>query len=172
MRVHQYVPEARSGAKDITIAIALLLFAAVLIRDGQVPLLAYVDLGFHELGHLLTYPFPDLVTAVAGSFFQVAVPVGLAAYFFAFRGDESASALMFGWAATSSYSVATYIADAPYERLELIGGDHDWAHILFTLDQIDAAAPLATAVRVLAWLMLLSAGVLLAHPYLKRIMSS
>jgi hypothetical protein len=35
-----------------------------LVRGRPVPVLSLANLGFHELGHLLTYPFPDLVTAV------------------------------------------------------------------------------------------------------------
>lgn len=57
------------------------------VRGANVPVLALADLGFHELGHLLTYVFPDVVTAMMGSITQVAVPWGLAAYFFVARGD-------------------------------------------------------------------------------------
>lgn len=45
------------------------------------PLLGLADLGFHELGHLLTYSLPDLATAMAGSAMQILVPLTLAAYF-------------------------------------------------------------------------------------------
>jgi hypothetical protein len=159
------VRSGRSPRKDIAVAVALVYFATVLIRDTHVPLLSFVDLGFHELGHLLTYPLPDLLTAVAGSFTQVAVPFGLAAYFLALRQDDAASALCLGWAATSAYNVATYVADAPFERLELIGGDHDWAFILFELDQMGAAAALATTVRFVAWIMLVAGVAILAWPY-------
>src|SRR4249920_896638 len=50
------------------------------VRGTSVPLLSLVDLGFHELGHLLTYWLPDVVTAMMGSINQVLVPVALAAY--------------------------------------------------------------------------------------------
>jgi hypothetical protein len=52
------------------------------VLGKRVPLLGLVDLGFHELGHLLTYPLPDVATAMAGSAMQVLVPLGLAVYFF------------------------------------------------------------------------------------------
>jgi hypothetical protein len=158
--------EERSRAKDIAVGVVLVGFLVTMVADVRVPLLAYVDLGFHELGHLLTYPLPDLLTAMAGSFLQVAVPFGLAVYFL-LRGDEAASALCLGWAATSAYDAARYIADAPYERLELIGGDHDWAFVLFELNLTDRAGTFATIVRVLAWLMILTAAAELAAPYLR-----
>jgi len=37
---------------------------------------------------------------------------------------------MLAWAGTSAWDASVYIADAPYERLQLIGGDHDWAFLL------------------------------------------
>lgn len=119
------------------------------VRKAQVPLLSLVDLGFHELGHLVARPFPDLIMFMAGSVAQVAVPVGLAAYFLA-RKDRLAGALCLAWAATSARDVSVYIADAPFQRLELIGGQHDWAFILGGhWDALDKAAPIAAAVRAL-----------------------
>jgi hypothetical protein len=104
----------------------------VYVRNTRVPLLGYVDLGFHELGHLVGYIFPisERLTAALGSITQIAVPVGLAVYFLWWRKDRVAGALMLAWAGTSAWDASVYIADAPYERLQLIGGDHDWAFLL------------------------------------------
>ncbi len=63
------------------------------VQLRRVPLLGGVDLGFHELGHMLTYAFPDVITAIMGSVFQVAVPLGLAAYFGLKRRDLLAAGL-------------------------------------------------------------------------------
>jgi hypothetical protein len=118
-------------------------------RDEQVPLLAYVNLGFHEFGHFVTYAFGDMVTALMGSIAQVAVPVLLGAYFFFKRGDWMAASLCLAWAATSSLEVADYVADAPYEELQLIGGQHDWAFILGPdgYDALEKSASIADAIR-------------------------
>lgn len=112
----------------------------------QVPLLALVDLGFHKLGHLFTYPLPwELVTAAMGSIAQIAVPLGLAAYLWLKRGERLSAAACLAWTGTSAWGVHVYVADAPFERLQLIGGDHDWAFILHDLDRMSAAAPLSRA---------------------------
>jgi hypothetical protein len=127
------------------------------VRGSRVPLLGLVDLGFHELGHLLTYPLPDVVTASMGSVTQVAVPIGLAAYFFVVRGDRLGGSLCLGWAGASAADVSVYIADAPTEDLALLGeGEHDWAFVLGPehLDALDLAAGLATLVKVLGFLLL------------------
>jgi hypothetical protein len=117
------------------------------VLRAQVPLLSLVDLGFHELGHLVTRPFPEVVMFMAGSVAQVAVPVGLAAYFLA-RRDRLGGAMCLAWAATSARDVAVYIADAPFQRLELIGGEHDWSFILGEhWNALDKAGVVAAAVR-------------------------
>ena len=137
-------------------------------RGERVPILGHVDLGFHELGHLVTYPLPwDVVTAVMGSVTQVLVPLGLAAYFVLIRRELPSAALCLAWAGGSARDVSVYIADAPHEALPLIGGSHDWAFILER--HLDWAAPLATAVSRGGFLLVV-AGVLLAtaSPWLRR----
>lgn len=116
------------AAAGVILAMAFFPF----VRNTRVPLLGYVDLGFHELGHLVGYIFPisERLTAALGSITQVAVPLGLAAYFLLWRTDRVAGGLMLAWAGTSAWDASVYIADAPYERLPLIGGDHDWAFLL------------------------------------------
>jgi hypothetical protein len=141
------------------------------MRGERVPLLGLVDLGFHELGHLICYLLPvgELVTAAAGSFVQVAVPLGLAVYFLALRRDRVGGAACLAWAATSALDASRYIADAPYERLPLIGGEHDWA-FFFSAEVIDAmhrAGSVAAAVSTLAWVLYVTAfAVALAAPLL------
>lgn len=112
------------------------------------PLLGLVDLGFHELGHLLTYPFPDVVTAMMGSVAQVAVPLGVALYFLFLRRERLSAALCLAWAATSAQNVSVYIADAPVQTLPLLGeGEHDWAFVLGRFHAIDSAATIAAVVK-------------------------
>lgn len=112
------------------------------------PLLSLVDLGFHELGHLLTYPFPDVVTAMMGSVTQVMVPLGIALYFLLLRRERLGGGLCLAWAATSAQNASVYIADAPVQALPLLGeGMHDWAFVLGRFDAIDGAATVAAIVK-------------------------
>ena len=125
------------------------------VRHTRVPLLGLVDLGFHELGHLLFAWAPQIVMAAMGSGTQLLVPIGLAAYFLVVRRDLAGGGLCLAWAATSAYDVAVYVADAPYERLPLIGGEHDWAFVLGQLRMIDHAAAFAAGLKTLGVLLLL-----------------
>jgi len=98
-------------------------------QHERIPILTYVNLGLHEFGHFVTYGFSELTTAMAGSVAQVLIPALLAAYFIA-RGDWLGTGLCLAWGATSAREVAAYVADAKEQKLELIGGSHDWALIL------------------------------------------
>jgi hypothetical protein len=113
----------------VGVAVTLVMGAIAFVQDQPVPLLEYVNLGIHELGHLVAFLLPPAVMAMMGSIAQVAVPLGIAGYFLA-HGERLGAGLCLAWAGTSARDVAVYIADAPYERLQLIGGEHDWARIL------------------------------------------
>ena len=60
----------------------------------------------------------------------MALPLAIAAYFLLVRREIVSAMLCLAWAGTSAHDASAYIADAPYERLELIGGIHDWAYAL------------------------------------------
>ena len=119
-------------------------------RAARVPVLSLVDLGFHELGHLVGAPFSDVATAMAGSIAQVVVPLMLAVYFLLAQRDWTGMGLCLVWAGTSTRSVALYIADAPHRLLPLIGGDHDWAFILGRTGRLDQAGAIAGDVTTVA----------------------
>jgi hypothetical protein len=143
------------GAISAAVLCALVLWW-VFVRGEQVPLLWGVDLGFHELGHLLAAWMPGLLPPLAGSVTQLAVPLGLAAYFGLIRRQPLSASVVLAWAGASAQNASVYIADAPTQYLPLLGGGrHDWAYIL--AGNLDAAAPLAGAVRF-AGLLLVIAG--------------
>lgn len=144
-------------------AIAFLLWFPY-VRSTRVPLLWAADLGFHELGHLLAVPLGETAHFLAGSTTQVLVPVGLACYFWLRLRDPLATGLMLAWAATAAQDVSVYVADAPYERLPLIGGHHDWAFLLGRWGVIDAAPSIARSVWVVGLLAGLGGLILCAVP--------
>lgn len=139
------------------VAMVAILSVTLLSLDGSVPILALVDLGFHELGHLVTYWLPDMVTAAMGSIAQVAVPAGLAIYFYV-RDEFASASFLIAWTGSSLRNVAVYMADAPFERLQLIGGDHDWAAIFHEFDKMEWAVPVAGLVGFFGLLIIVAAA--------------
>jgi len=136
-----------TGQWIVAAAVALLLAWLTYTREGWVPILSSFDLGVHEFGHLLTMWAPELVVWPAGSFLQVAAPLGLAAYFL-YRRDRFAVVLMVAWAAESLHNVSVYIGDAQAMVLPLFGDDgsgagHDWHNILGRLDLLESTDAIA-----------------------------
>ena len=136
-----------------------------LLRYDRVPVLWTIDLGFHELGHLVGYVVraPEVVTAMAGNGLQTLVPLA-AAGVCAYRRRWAPAAAALAWAGGTLIDASNYVADAPYERLELIGGDHDWAVALGPdhLDALSAVPTIVSVLRVMAWVAVLTALALLA----------
>ena len=152
-RAHQ---GAVAGRRRATLRSAAAALAAVALawltysRHGWIPILSGADLGVHEFGHVLTAWAPALLCSFAGSFLQVAAPLGLAAYFWR-RREGFAVVLMVAWAAESLNNVSVYVGDAQRMVLPLFGDDgsgagHDWHNILGRLGllpQTDLLAALA-----------------------------
>ena len=131
--------------------IAVVLGWLTYSRGGWIPFLSGADLAIHEFGHLLTMWAPPLLCSLAGSFLQVAAPLGLAAYFW-WRRDWCAVIVLVAWAAESLHNVSVYIGDAQRMVLPLFGDDgsgagHDWHNILGELGWLEATDQLANVVR-------------------------
>lgn len=106
-----------------------------------------VNLFIHEAGHFFFKIFGQWVHIVAGSFFQVFLPLALCA--FTLRQTPQFAAYPGFWVGESLVNVSVYIKDAPHRQLRLIarGLIHDWNWLLS--DNLDAAEPLGEAVYVL-----------------------
>ena len=155
-------------------AVVVALAWASVASHAEIPFLWGVDLGIHEFGHLVTYWAPWQVCAAAGSFFQVAAPLGAAAYAFFARKSWRGAAVVLAWAGCSARNVAVYIADAPYQRLALWGGDgvlHDWAHLLAGRPMLYAGA-IAATVEGFAWVLIAAGFCLALVPTLVRARSA
>ena len=151
-------------------AVVVMLGCASWASGAAIPFLWGVDLGIHEFGHLVTYWAPWQVCAAAGSFFQVAVPLGAAAYALFARKSWPGAAILTAWAGCSARNVAAYIADAPYQRLALFGGEgvlHDWAQLLQGRP-MQYAGTIAGGVEVAAWLLIAAGFGMALAPVLTR----
>lgn len=135
-------------------AFAVLLAVLSARGEGWVPLVSHVDLGIHELGHMLAMWMPPLGAALAGSVLQVAAPCAVAAYFWFARRDLAAATLFVSWLGVSLRNVSVYMADANVRLLPLLGGQdgHDWAYIFARWGVIAHAERIAGFVSAVGWL--------------------
>jgi hypothetical protein len=128
--------------------------------DAPLVPLQMVELGLHESGHWALIWAPRILYFLGGTIAQIGVPLAVGAYLALRMRDPLGGAAGLAWAGLSCHGAAVYIADAPYERLQLVGGDtHDWAWLLGpeAFGAIDAAGPLSQTVRTAGILMVAAA---------------
>lgn len=98
-------------------------------------LLKGLNLGIHELGHLLLAPAGELLGIAGGSIAQCLAPL-VGFWMFRRQRDWFAMAFAFAWLSTSLFDLAAYVADARALELPLVspfGGEdvvHDWNWLL------------------------------------------
>ena len=92
----------------------------------------FVNLAFHEFGHLLFRPLGMTLHYLGGTLFQLFVPAMLVAYFALRRAEPSGSAFCLWWVGESLINVSIYMGDARELNLPLVGGgDHDWNELFY-----------------------------------------
>jgi len=136
------------------------------VRDTEVPVLIFLDIAVHEIGHVLFRPFGELTMLVMGSGFEVGFPLVVGLVFLIWKRDPIAFGICMGWAAGACADSARYIADAPHGALLLLGGGPeavgDWERILGEefFDKVYMAPRIAGIVRsvgLVLWLVGLAA---------------
>lgn len=147
-RARSYDRDMRPGYVKplLCLAAAALLWYWAFVRDESVPFLQYADIAIHEVGHQLWRPFGTTPMFLGGNGTETLVPF-LCALGFAWRRDLAASGLCLAWAAETMQNASVYIADAPYEALQLIGGEHDWAYLMDHWGSMARAEAIAAQVR-------------------------
>lgn len=95
--------------------------------------LDWINLPFHEAGHIFLAPFWRLAHFLGGTLMQLFVPALLTGYFLHRRSPFSAS-VCFWWFSENFLNISVYMADARELKLELVGGgEHDWNEIFYRL---------------------------------------
>lgn len=162
------LPARLDGARWLAAAVIVIALQwAAVVGDGWVGLLSYVDLGIHELGHMLLMWAPPVLHALGGTLLQAAAPLGLFLYFVLVRRDLFAGAIMFGWEAVALRNIAIYMADAPVRVLPLLGGQdgHDWAYLFAEWGVLGHAQGIATVVEVMGFIVAAAGFALAAYGF-------
>ncbi|HEY0841029.1 MAG TPA: hypothetical protein VGD74_12650 [Vulgatibacter sp.] len=105
------------------------------LRDADyASLFAGLNLGIHELGHVVLGPFGLVLSVLGGSLAQLLAPLASVAIFLRQR-DWFGICFCFLWLGASLFELARYVGDARAMELPLVspfGGDpiHDWNFLL------------------------------------------
>ena len=98
-----------------------------------------VNLPFHEFGHILFRPFPQVIVSLGGTLGQLLMPLICAGAILLTAKDPFGASVALWWMFESLLDCAPYIADARRGSAPLLGGNygrsspygfHDWQFIL------------------------------------------
>lgn len=106
-----------------------------------------VNLIFHEAGHTIFFFLGEFFKVLAGSWFQISLPLIISIYFFWNQQFVSASICLM-WVGQNIMNVSIYVKDALLMQLPLLGGDyviHDWNYILNQFNLLKYSADIASA---------------------------
>ncbi len=119
----------RTGKYFVVVLMAFFFFYMV-IRRSSWCFLDYVNLPFHEFGHILFGPFGDTLSFLGGTISQLMWPFILTVYFL-LRKESLSASFCFFWFGENFLNISKYIADARSMVLPLVGGGiHDWNFLL------------------------------------------
>ena len=133
------------------------------VKDAEVPILQYLDIAVHEVGHMVFRPFGEFTMLIMGSGTEVLFPFVVGLVFLAWKRDLIAAGICWAWSASAAADASRYIADATQGSLALLGAGPDamgdWERILGPehLDKLYLADDYAARVRTAGLVLLIVA---------------
>lgn len=142
------------AGRALLLAYGVFVLLKILRNDGMFTPIDFLDLGIHELGHIVAMPFGEWIGIAGGSIAQLIAPI-YGIWQFERQGDFFAAAFGLGWLGESLFNLSQYIGDARAQNLplaNLFGGDpiHDWNYLLSHAHMLGNDWKLALIVRGLA----------------------
>lgn len=138
-----------------------------LISDSGFLLLDYINLPFHEFGHIFFGILGEGIGIWGGTIFQLLIPLIIFINFYLKRETSGVTFSAF-WFGENLLNISWYIADARKMALPLVGGgEHDWNTILSGLGMLEYDSIIAGIVKTFGWLIMLAAVVWLVTVNLK-----
>lgn len=127
-----------------------------LIDPAYACLFGAINLGIHELGHVVFSFAGEFLTVLGGTILQTTAPI-VSVFMFLKQGDYFALTFSGVWLATNFYNIAVYIGDAQAQVLPLvtIGGGparHDWQYLLSRMGVLSHDRVIASFVRGMGFL--------------------
>ena len=125
-----------------------------IVKNVQVPVLVFLDIAVHEIGHKVFSPFGNLIMLIMGTGTQILFPLVVGVAFGIWKRNFIAWGICWAWAASALCDGARYIYDAPRGEMMLLGagdGLGDWSKILGPehFDKLYLADRLSSQLRTL-----------------------
>ncbi|MEI7480755.1 MAG: hypothetical protein WCK75_00250 [Elusimicrobiota bacterium] len=112
-------------------------------KENYFSFLDFINLAFHEAGHLFLGFFGRFIMMLGGTIFQLIIPAVCAVHLWR-QDNRTGWQLCVFWFGESLLNISIYAGDAINQALPLVGGgEHDWTYLL-TVTHLIAHTP-ATA---------------------------
>jgi hypothetical protein len=126
---------------------------ALTSEDGFL-LFDYINLPFHEFGHLFFGFFGEKIGVWGGTIMQLLMPFGIFLSFY-LRKETAGVAFSGFWFGENLLNISVYFADTRRMELPLIGGgEHDWNIILLGLDMLKYDTVIAGIIKAFGWIIM------------------
>ncbi len=127
---------------------------ALLDSDGFL-FFDYVNLPFHEFGHLFFAPFGETLSILGGTIMQCAIPFGIMLNFL-YRAEPAGFAFSGFWLGENFLYTSVYVADARKMELPLVGGgEHDWNILLSKWNLLNSDILIARILNTFGWVVMI-----------------
>jgi len=118
-------------------------------KENYFSFLDFINLAFHEAGHLFLGFFGRFIMMLGGTIFQLLIPVVCAIHLWR-RESRLGTQLCVFWFGENLLNISIYAGDAINQALPLVGGgEHDWTYLL-TVTHLIAHTPAAARAIFLA----------------------
>ena len=126
-------PARRLWARAAMISVLFMFYTRWLAKENYFSPLDFVNLAFHEAGHVFLGFFGRFISMLGGTIFQLLVPAVCLVHLMR-RGANLGWQLCLFWLGQSLLNVSIYAGDAVKQVLPLVGGgEHDWNYLLTEL---------------------------------------
>jgi hypothetical protein len=123
------------------------------LAEGAQSVLHYVNLPFHEAGHVIFAPLGRFMQVLGGTLMQLLIPLAAMLTLLWRQRDAFGASVAGWWLGQNLLDIAPYVGDARAGRLPLLGGVtgsqvpgfHDWQNILGRLGWLEHDQMLARA---------------------------
>ncbi|MGD9643666.1 MAG: hypothetical protein AB7V08_13115 [Elusimicrobiales bacterium] len=123
-------PAARLWGRAALIGGLFFFYLQWLKKENYFSFLDYINLAFHEAGHVFLGFFGQFIMTLGGTLFQLLIPAACLVHFLR-QGANLGWQLCLFWIGQSLLNVSIYAADAIKQELPLVGGGtHDWTYLL------------------------------------------
>jgi hypothetical protein len=137
------------------LVVLLIYMTVLLIFRSSFVFIDYFNLAIHEAGHLLLMLSGPNISILGGTFSQMLVPIICGAVLVYQQNDWFGGGICLWWLGENLVNVGRYMADAPYQQLPLIGGEHDWAYLFNQWQMMDKAEISSQFINILGVILML-----------------